>query len=234
MEYYNTEGELVSIEVGISKHHGTCGNIYQLKKDIYLKKYYEYTSLSARLDYRMFQFLREIHHPFTNTILDLYYEKQKVKEKGKLLENIEHFRTDAYLFKYLKREKIDILKMPIDYLIYNLEELEKLMKLFAENRVKADDLKRDNAVFSGNKIVLIDLDNCKIKENEDTRILIEWNKRKLSWLFLDLFRRSESFSYKNYAKVSPLFEVEDDIDLKESVSRKLKKYKRPLDYLKEQ
>lgn len=234
MEYYNTKGEFVSVEVGISKHHGTCGHLYELEQDIYLKKYYDYISLKGRLDYKTFQFLRELHHPFTNTVLDLYYENWKVSDRNKLIDNPNSFQTDAYLFEFLKEKKIDILKMPIDYLLYNLEELEKLMVLFAENKVKADDLKRDNAVFTGNKIVLIDLDNCKIKENEDTNFLIEWNKRKLSFLFLDLFRRSESVSYKNYEKVPQLFEVEDGKNLTEMVVRKLKKYKRPLDYLKEQ
>lgn len=234
MEYYNTKGEPVSIEVETLKNHGTCGNIYQIKRDIYLKEYKESTSLKGRLDYQMFQFLKEINSPFTNTVFDLYYEKRKFGDANQIIAKPVCFQTDAYLFQFLKERKIDILKMPIDYLIYNVEELEKLMILFAENKVKANDLKRDNTVFSGSKIVLIDLDNCKIKEKEDPELLLEWNKRKLSCLLLNLFIRSKSFSYKTYAKVPPLFEVEDGECLTEKLARRLKKYKRPIDYLKEQ
>ena len=124
MKYYNSKGELVDILEGIPENHG------KLKGELYLKKYFQYTSHRCRMNYTMFKILKEISSPFTNQVLELYYEVENVKDRMKLIKHPDNFLTDAYTFLYLQEEFRDILLEQTDYFLYNLQCLDELMHVF--------------------------------------------------------------------------------------------------------
>lgn len=232
MKYYNTKGEIIDIVFGVSKNRGISSAIYQLKDELYLKQYFQYTSHRSRMDYTIFKILNEIHSPFTNRVLELYYEVENVSDKKKWIDNLNHFSPDAYKFIYLPEKPTDILLESIDYFLYNLQNLEDLMDVFAEYKVMVRDLKRENTIFFGDKIVLIDLDSCRVSESEYKEIRI-WNRNQFLNLFVDLCMHCKSYSSHYGKEINQLFTFnEDSLCITNDVSKQLVKYKRVIDYIK--
>ena len=48
--------------------------------------------------------------------------------------------------------------MVFDYILDNFYELEKLFKIFSDNKIVADDVRRDNVIIGKENIVVIDPD----------------------------------------------------------------------------
>lgn len=228
MVYYNTKGQLVDFSLESPILHGTSANIYPIRDTLYFKKYYPSTPEALRMNYEMFPFFKKLNHPFICQVMDLYYAKECNKEEHLFLDHL----TAGYTFQFIEEMASNLLEESVDFLIYNLENLERLMGLFTENQVKAQDLKKDNTVFSEHRIILIDLDSCR-RVQEEKAVLQRWNQLKLKQLFLELFRRSASYSFLYDKKVQDLFFVEEGKLLIDEVKRRLIKYKNPLNYLKD-
>lgn len=231
MEYYNTKGELVTFRKEKYKTEGKSAEIYQIKKDFYLKKYKKETSRTARMDYDVFRILKKLNHPFTNQVLELLHETGHVYNKEKLILYPDSFQTDAYTYLYLKDRNIDIVKKSVDYFLYNVEKLEELMDIFTEYYLVASDLRRKNAVYNGDKIVLLDLDCCKIQPNRKKEEIQSLNKTELRNLLESLLLWSKSTSYEYQEAINKLI-----LGNKENVTNELKRRlincRTPFDYIK--
>ncbi len=233
MKYYTSKGELVEYKTTTPKYFGTSAEIFPITKTLYLKKYYKDTPASARMNEETFQILKNLNHPFTNRVLELLCEEEKKKEKQDFFQNPNIYQTDAYLYEFLPSEKINLIRQKKDYLFYNLRALEELIVLiFSELKIIAKDLKQENVVFYKDKIVLIDLDNCKLLSSKMTEWLREQNKEALIRLFKTLTMRKWMSSPVYNERVNQLFSLETDEPFSTQLERKLRKSKTIEEFLK--
>lgn len=233
MKYYTDTGNIVEYSSHALKYWGTSAEIYSITKTLYLKEYYKETKRTARMNYQTFKILKNLNHPFTNRILELLYLQEQIKNRQVFLEHPNEYETDAYIYKYLPSRNINFLKQKKEYVYYNLRALEDLIVYqFPELKLVANDLKKENTVFCGDKIVLIDLDNCKYKEKESIEWIRKQNEEKLANLFKNLVMRSSTYSHIYDEKVKQLFALETSESLEVQVERKLRRTKNIEGYLK--
>ena len=142
------------------------------------------------------------------------------------------FIVDAYTAEYYLEEKIDVLSKSIDYLLDNFRGLEILFTIFSNNGVLTSDIHRNNVILNTQKIILIDPDWFWLYKKKD--IIIK-NKKNLLQLFKDICMYSStddpSFEIKMFVNQLLDFKVDEKTDITYEFSRKLKGYKRPIDYL---
>ncbi len=229
MKYYDSRGNIENIELDSSTMFGTCANIYPLQDGIYFKKYYTFTSASARMNYEIFSILQKLNHSFTNTILDVYFQECSVNKKEPFMP--VHLVVDGYKFQFIEEEKVNILYAPTEYFLYNLKGHENLIHEFTDCQVKVDDLKADNTVFTKDKIMLIDLDNCRVCKDASKEMIQTWNQIRLLRLYSELFKKGDS-SNTYTGRISALFQNDlYDDNVSEVISKQMVKYKRPIDFL---
>lgn len=231
MYYYNSKGELICFNLGESKYQGKSSRIFQLKDDYYLKQYFSYSTSNVRMNQELFNILKRLDHPHINKVLELYYDSAKIKSKEYLTSHIQNLDVDAYKYLYIEDRFANIIKESTEYLLYNLQKLEELTYIFTELGIWMKDFKRENTVFYKDKIILIDLDCCKLVKNNSYDDIQRNNTDCLQELFIDLFEKCKSYSYRYEDEVFELFTKEGN-SLTSSVSKKLCKYKTPLDYIK--
>ena len=231
MFYYNSNGELISFTLGELKYQGKSSKIFRVKDEYYLKQYFSYSTSTVRMDLELFHILKKLNHPHTNKILELYYDRTKAKSKEYLMSHIQDLEVDAYKYLYIEDNYVDIMKESTEYLLYNLQELERLTNIFTELGIWMRDFKRENTVYCQDKIMLIDLDCCKLARNNSHYDIQRNNKECLQELFIDLFEKCKSYSYRYEDEVFDLF-ANEGTTLTSSVSKKLCKCKTPLDYIK--
>ena len=234
MYYYNSKGELLNYDLNHPKHQGKSSNIFWLKEKEYLKQYFFYSTTNVRMDFDLFTILKKLSHPHTNKILELYYDKNKIKNVESFIKHIKDVEVDAYKYLYIEDHFVNIIKESTEYLLYNLQELEHLIHIFTELNIWIKDFKRENTVYFKDKIILIDLDCCKIEKNRNSDDIYKNNILCLQELFIDLLEKCKSYSYRYEEEVIELFALTEKNSLTSSVSKKLWKYKTPLDYIKQQ
>lgn len=184
------------------------------------------------MDLELFNILKKLNHPNINKVLELYYDVSKIKNKDYLISHIQDLKVDAYKYLYIDDSFIDIISESTEYLLYNLKKLEEITLIFTELGIWMKDFKRENTIFFKDKIILIDLDCCKVVKINDSSYIHSNNICCLQHLFIDLFEKCRSYSYRFEDKVSELFSLDENSSITSSVSRKLGKYKTPFDYIK--
>lgn len=233
MKYYNNYGELVNFELDSSINHGQCSNIYKLDEKYAFKKYFTYTSYKARMNYETYELLKRLNHSHTNKVDELCYDYSEIDNVNQLVENLNNYMIDGYKYVYIEEDKVDIFEMSSEYLIYNLSSLENFSASLTEQSVCAFDLKRDNTVFSNDKIILIDLDCLYKEELASIDMIKKYNDNALIDLFKDLFKTCPSYLYQYNNEITDLFNMDKkEKTITASVSKKLAKYKRPIDYIR--
>lgn len=231
MYYYNSQGELINFNLGEQKFQGKSSRIFLLEDECYLKQYFPYSTSNVRMDLELFRILKKLDHPHTNKVLELYYDSAKIGSKEHLISHIQDLDVDAYQYLYIEDSFVDIMKESTEYLLYNLQVLEELTHTFTELGIWMKDFKRENTVFYKDRIILIDLDCCKLAKNNNYYDIQRNNMYCLQELFIELFEKCKSYSYRYEDDVSELFAKEEDT-LTSSVSKKLCKYRTPLEYIK--
>ena len=156
MSYYNRNHKKLKVNALEYLNSGECAKIL-CNKDIVLKEYYSETILNSRLNGKMFDILKNISNPHFIELFDIYSCFDFIE----LLENkigILPFIVDAYTAKYYSDNSVNVLLEHKDYILDNFRELELLFKIFSENMICTDDIKRDNTVIGKDGIVIIDPD----------------------------------------------------------------------------
>lgn len=239
MQYYNSKGELLDFTLSKSFNHGTTANIYKLEDSICFKIYYTFINYFG-MNSDIFNIIKEINHESTYKLLDTYYDKEKINNPNSLKRNLNNYKIDAYSYYYLEESNIEIFDIDCEYLIESINKLEEFISILSELKVEMFDIRRENAIFTSNGIVLIDLDGCKIDKtaNSSTNLTATWNKKRLIHLLIDLFIKSEKYdiSYstncREKEKIYELFSFDLEKSIKESVSKKLIKCKNVDEYLR--
>ena len=122
-----------------------------------------------------------------------------------------------------------------NYLLENIEKLEKLFETFYDYKICVEDVKRRNTVSNRNEIIIIDPDLFYIfNENASKDFMSLVNKRKLLELVRSIMVNSESgevdyLTFENGINMEILdFKVSDETNITNEVAPKLKYMKKPI------
>ena len=181
MSYYNRNYKKIKLSAMEYLNSGECAKVFY-NKEIIFKEYYSKTRLNCRLSEKMFDILKKINNPHFIELFDIYSDFdfiELLKNKLKILP----FIVDAYTAKYYPDDSINVLFEHKDYILDNFKELEVLFRIFSENMICTDDIKKDNTVISKDGIVIIDPDLFYTMQSS-REFISALNKKKL----LNLFR----------------------------------------------
>ena len=233
MIYYTKDNNKIFISNSIlnkENGHGKCGTVYKYNDDLCIKIY------NRGIDF---------DHCLLNT--DIYEDLKKIKSdnlvdiKMALYKDKENKSiTDAYLLTYYEEKYDDFLEIYTDYLLYNLEEIFKLIKEISIFKIRLHDLKRENLILTKNNIVLIDPDRWyfdnlskekieKLNVNNITGLFGEIVKESLKNNYLDFLIENNLYDYVISNKLFPLTSNKDRA--MKVLSKRLNGYKRPIDYV---
>jgi len=243
MKLFNKNDKRININNFDVFNHGGCATIYVNEHDLLFKKYYSYTPEDCKIDKIIYDILSSIDNPHMIKIYNLYMMDNKPtvfkKSNGKTI--------DGYTAKFYKKTKSNILFAPIDYILDNFNELEKLFDLLAEYYIEVKDIRIENAVIGDDTITIIDPDLYRINKSNtfDNKCL---NKEKLLSLFIEILFKYffdnydeilRSYSYKNLDEIKMYIigenirniKIDEDINITQVLSKKLSQHKNLLDYL---
>lgn len=138
----------------------------------------------------------------------------------------------AYTMKYYDSEDIDVLTMPMSYILDNFYDLFESVTKLSDKNILIQDLHDGNVITNKNQIIVIDADMYDILKNPSKNEAIRANYKKLCYLFRDLFINAISTYHIELFDVgliiNSLFDYRRDTT---SIYRKLKSYKYPIDYI---
>ena len=213
-------------------NHGKCGSIYKYSDNLCIKRY----DRSIHFDYCLLN--TSIYDDLKTIKSDNLVDIKMPLYKDKNNKNI----TDAYLLTYYKEQYDDFLEIYTDYLLYNLEEILKLIKEISNFKIRLDDLKRENIILTKDNIVLIDPDRWyyeyetddkneieKLNINNIMAMLNEITKESLKNNHLDFLTDNNLFNYVISNKLFPLTSNKDKA--MKVLMKRLNGYKRPIDYV---
>lgn len=155
--FYDTKGNIRNLNGLKTGKTGNCGEIFR-DGNVHYKKYFYGTACHERLKYDVWKVLQAIDNSHLVNIFELLYNQINVFSRESLLEDIQEFCVDGYLYDWVVEEKVDVIGGPIEYLWENMYELFCLGEVFSGYRVFMGDVKRENSVITKSGIVLIDPD----------------------------------------------------------------------------
>lgn len=208
---------------------GRQSDVYRYNEDKILKIYNDTTL--TRLSYDVFNIIRHIDNPNFIKIYNVYKSRNNVFSAffGNLYDSVlKSYIIDAYISMFYQKEDIDILNEPIDYTLSNFNELFKLFDIFTENQIEARDCVCVNTVFTKDRVIIIDPDRFR-KSYWDKEHLKNLNRRELLKLFKNIYL--VQCSYKYMFGIMDLFDLDDTFDMAYQLSKNLRGYKYPIDYL---
>lgn len=229
MVLYNENGKEIIIDDNYEKNgigKGEFGKVYRVNMDQCVKVYGEDLDCYYRLKEKVYNILKQIQSDFLVQIDQLLYSNQLDKVAG-------------YLMKYYSPQELKILEKDTDYSLYILEKFMKLSELLTRKHITMDDLKRDNIIYTGKEIVIIDPDFFEYHPNFSIEHCQTYNYREIDMLIRRIYYSeirnidTTETSVNPYKKVAHLFDYDCDHNMVKSLSHKLKKYKYPIDYFLE-
>ena len=149
-------------------NHGCCGEIYKYKNDC-VKLYYGSSLSDGKISKKVFETLKEIDSDYFVKLKDLLYP-----------EGLQEF--SAYTMKYYIAEELNILDLDTEYTLYMFREYLKLFNKFSEKKIIAEDVKRNNTIYDGKNLILIDPDLFYFSNNVEYCKISNYNR------LLQLFR----------------------------------------------
>ena len=234
MKYYDENGKEIIIPdsvFSVEDNHGKCGTIYKFSDDLCIKRYdrdiyFDYCLLNTSI----YDDLKTIK---SDNLVDIKMALYKDKENKSI--------TDAYLLTYYEEKYDDFLEIYTDYLLYNLEEIFKLIKEISIFKIRLHDLKRENLILTKNNIVLIDPDRWYYKFKDSEKEIEKLNINNIMAMFSKITKESLKNNYLDfliennlydYVISNKLFPLTSNKDRAMKVlSKRLNGYKRPIDYV---
>lgn len=172
---------------------------------------------------------------------DIYYEIRELKLKNfyelyDLYYNSFLTKILGYLSKYYEKEDIDILTMPTDYTIDNLNSLYESFKKLSEHNICTNDISSSNVIINRDSITMIDIDLYYRNYFGIGKSTFSENLCNLEKIFKEVYILSLTFyplkeRIKMIDKIDKLFFLDETIGI-DYVAKKLTKYKYPIDYLR--
>ena len=235
MIYYTKDNKEIIISDDIfnkEDNHGKCGTIYKYSDDLCIKRYdrgiyFDHCLLNTSI----YDDLKTIK---SDNLVDIKMSLYKDKNN----KNI----TDAYLLTYYEEKYEDFLEIPTEYLLYNLEEIFKLIKEISTFKIRLRDLKRENIILTKDNIVLIDPDRWhyeyltkdkseieKLNINNIMSMFNEITEESLQDNHFDFLIENNLYYYVISSKLFPLTCSKDRA--MKVLTKRLNGYKRPIDYV---
>ena len=174
----------------------------------------------------IYNVIKDNNLPGFYKLISLLYSNSKDARKKK--------NPIGYEYQYIKKEDVDILTMPIDYTIDNLDVLYNSIIILTKNNIRCLDFQAGNIIMNSNSITAIDTDLYYGKYNGT--MLAKWNVYDLELLFQYLYEDAiDKYHKGEYSKevkqlLYSLFMIYD-YDGAYGVYRKLKSYKYPIEYV---
>lgn len=167
--------------------NGGFGNVY-FDEETILKVYYPkcIDPFEGKITLEVFDILKEIHHPNFIELLDIYSNLDFLTLFCRKFNLIYSFQIDAYTAKYYQKEDINPLLESKDYLLDNLREIDQLCTLLTKLRIRLDDLRAGNTIFTKEKMIIIDPDYFRLTALSMKQLTIH-NKKSLFLLMKDIF-----------------------------------------------
>lgn len=235
MIYYTKDNKEIIIPDEIfnkGDNHGKCGTIYKYSDNLCIKRY----------DRGIY-----FDHCLLNT--DIYEDLKNIKNENLVDIKTALYKdknnktvTDAYLLTYYEEKYDDFLEIPTEYLLYNLEEIFKLIKKISEYKIRLHDLKRENIILTKDNIVLIDPDRWhyeyltkdkneieKLNINNIMGMFSEITEESLHDNHLDFLIENNLYDYIISSKLFPLTSNKDRA--MKVLTKRLNGYKRPINYV---
>lgn len=232
MSYYNRDHRKIKLDDFEYLNSGECARILY-NKEVIFKEYFPETEPCYRINEKVFNILKNINNPHFIELFDLYSDFNFIE----LLKNkvgILTFVVDAYTAKYYPDDSVNVLIEHKDYILDNLKELEVLFRVFSENMICTDDIKRDNTVIGKDGIVIIDPDLFYTMQSS-REFISTLNKKNLLYLFRNILINSIK-NELNPGKIKTFidnelvnFEVKANTDVTYEISKKLKYIKKPIE-----
>ena len=230
MKYFKDDGSKILCDKTKILGSGNGGCVYKTNDDKTIKVWYDIEFID--IDAELIKKIGSLKLGNYYRILSLLYKRKKdmVNEKDAI----------GYLYEYVKKDNIDILTMPVDYTIDNINELYKSVLILTKNKILADDLKHPgNVIMNKDGIIAIDVDYYTKDHYLSSKELRYNNIRELEQLFITLYLEAISKYHKNInnripnlsLKLNELFELRYKEEVK-SVNKKLSKYKYPIEYFR--
>lgn len=232
MKYYDENGKEIIIPdsvFSVEDNHGKCGTIYKFSDDLCIKRYD-----------------RDIYFDYCLLNTSIYDDLKTIKSDNLVDIKMPLYKDnksiiDAYLLTYYKEQYDDFLEIPTEYLLYNLEEILKLIKEISEYKIRLDDLKRENIILTKDNIVLIDPDRWYYKFKDSEKEIEKLNINNIMAMFSKITKESLKNNYLDfliennlydYVISNKLFPLTSNKDRAMKVlSKRLNGYKRPIDYV---
>lgn len=193
---------------------GECGSVFKLANNKCLK----YITDNYAYDVHAFQDIIE---------LDLINFCQVYQ----LLFN-ENGLFSGYIMKYYDEAIKDILTTETEYTIESLKQLIISIAKITNKGILIRDLNNNNVILSSDLITVIDFDMYK-HVHLDHNTLAKYNYDFIMYLFkclyLDNLKNNYQYTTEESQKISALFNNRNTFD---EISKKLIKYKYPIDYIK--
>lgn len=224
MFLYNESGKKFEIDDSRENmiNHGCCGEIYKYKNDC-IKLYYGLSLSDGKISKKVFETLKEIDSDYFVKLKDLLYP-----------EGLQEF--SAYTMKYYSAEELNILDLDTEYTLYMFHEYLKLFNEFSEKKIIAEDVKRNNTIYDGKNLILIDPDLFYFSNNVEYCKISNYNRllQLFRSIYLEEVKKILDLDYsKNpFTDLGELFNLEMGPNMDNELSKKLKKYRCPRDYFK--
>ncbi len=191
MQYYDSEGNLRTFNTD-GNHFKTGSTSYVFKiGDLILKEYRKSIGDYYCLDSKVFSFLKTIDHPNFLDLQECFFDTTSVDKNqipDEIKKQLKEMPLSAYSYNFILEENVDILNMPKDYFLINLEGLEELFDIFDEEKLVLADIKPMNTIINRERIVLIDPDYFMFFNENDKSFNWEEIRRHNRLLLLRLMR----------------------------------------------
>lgn len=224
MELYTSDRRIVNYDNSFNNRIGNesaSGSIYRLSNGDCLKVLNDQDSECNREELML---IKELQLPSFYRIYDFLYDSDD--------------RFKGYTMKYYDSDVVDILGMPCDYTIDNIEGICSDLRRLASKSIIANDLRRDNVIISRDNIVVIDADLYTRLRYVETEAILERNIGILYRMFKDIYFESlrrfygDDSMFNSYMEsISGLF-FNNGYRNVDSVKRKLKCYRTPMEYVR--
>lgn len=212
MKFYNQDKKikLFNFKEMSCINYGNTANIYKIDNNIF-KKYYLYTNSNFRIDLEIFKILKQIN---SNNMIKIY---------ELLYDDINLLETSGYLAKYYENKRINIFDKDLDYVLDNINYIEKLFDELSKNIIMVHDVKYKNTILTDENIILIDPDAYKkvVYSYESLKVI---NQKELISLLKNIYLCCLS-KKEDCKKIYDLFDIEvnNSTNVTYELSKRLKR-----------
>lgn len=193
-------------------------------EDNYVKKIYLRHCLEKyRLNVEVADVIDNVNSANLAKIHEIYYDNIMRKVEG-------------YVRDYYQSSNMNILEENVEYTLENIHNITVLFDKLATHCIKVGDIKLTDMVLQDEKIILTNPDTFVITEDSKDECF-RYNNIILLNLFKNIYKKAISENLIDFKEINPyfilddLFKVNGD-NLEEEISKKLIKYKYPIEYFR--